>query len=168
MDEKLVREIVSDENLVYKKTSLLTEKVLSYCPGCGHGTAPRHRGAAAAAAGELGVAGGAAGGRGGGRALVLDLGADPAGDPHLEVGGREAQAPAFGGQQDIAQHRQRTAPRGGAVDDAEAAGEVFLQAGDFHCGGFLREENEAREVYTKDSGQRPVMDSIAKCNGDVE
>ena len=41
MDEKLVREIVSDENLVYKKTSLLTEKVLSYCPGCGHGTAHR-------------------------------------------------------------------------------------------------------------------------------
>ena len=41
MDERLVREIVSDENLVYKKTSLLTEKVLSYCPGCGHGTAHR-------------------------------------------------------------------------------------------------------------------------------
>jgi 2-oxoglutarate ferredoxin oxidoreductase subunit beta len=41
MDEKLVKEIVSEENLVYKKTSLMTEKVLSYCPGCGHGTAHR-------------------------------------------------------------------------------------------------------------------------------
>ena len=41
MDEKLYKEIVSDENLVYKKTSLMTENVLSYCPGCGHGTAHR-------------------------------------------------------------------------------------------------------------------------------
>lgn len=41
MDEKLYKEIVSEENLVYKKTPLLTEKVLSYCPGCGHGTAHR-------------------------------------------------------------------------------------------------------------------------------
>jgi 2-oxoglutarate ferredoxin oxidoreductase subunit beta len=41
MDEKLIKEIVSEENLVYKKTSLMTEKVLSYCPGCGHGTAHR-------------------------------------------------------------------------------------------------------------------------------
>jgi 2-oxoglutarate/2-oxoacid ferredoxin oxidoreductase subunit beta len=41
MDEKQYKEIVSDENLVYKRTSLLTEKVLSYCPGCGHGTAHR-------------------------------------------------------------------------------------------------------------------------------
>lgn len=41
MDEKLYKEIVSGENLVYKKTSLMTEKVLSYCPGCGHGTAHR-------------------------------------------------------------------------------------------------------------------------------
>jgi 2-oxoglutarate ferredoxin oxidoreductase subunit beta len=41
MDEKLYNEIVSEENLVYQKTSLMTEKVLSYCPGCGHGTAHR-------------------------------------------------------------------------------------------------------------------------------
>ena len=41
MDEKLYKEIVSEENLVYKRTSLLTEKTLSYCPGCGHGTAHR-------------------------------------------------------------------------------------------------------------------------------
>ncbi len=33
--------IIKEENLVYKKTSLLTEKALSYCPGCGHGTAHR-------------------------------------------------------------------------------------------------------------------------------
>lgn len=33
--------IIQPENLVYKKTDLLTDKVLSYCPGCGHGTAHR-------------------------------------------------------------------------------------------------------------------------------
>lgn len=34
-------EIMQPENLVYKRTDLLTEKALSYCPGCGHGTAHR-------------------------------------------------------------------------------------------------------------------------------
>jgi len=34
-------EILQPENLVYKRTDLLTEKALSYCPGCGHGTANR-------------------------------------------------------------------------------------------------------------------------------
>lgn len=34
-------EIRQPENLVYKKTDLLTNKALSYCPGCGHGTAHR-------------------------------------------------------------------------------------------------------------------------------
>jgi 2-oxoglutarate/2-oxoacid ferredoxin oxidoreductase subunit beta len=34
-------EIIKEENLVYKKTSLFTEKPLSYCPGCGHGTVHR-------------------------------------------------------------------------------------------------------------------------------
>lgn len=33
--------IIQPENLVYKKTDLMTDKVLSYCPGCGHGTAHR-------------------------------------------------------------------------------------------------------------------------------
>ncbi|MDT8308436.1 MAG: thiamine pyrophosphate-dependent enzyme [Bacteroidales bacterium] len=33
-----VKDIIKSENLVYKKTSLLTDKTLSYCPGCGHGT----------------------------------------------------------------------------------------------------------------------------------
>lgn len=36
-----VKDIIKEENLVYKKTPLMTEKVLSYCPGCGHGTAHR-------------------------------------------------------------------------------------------------------------------------------
>ena len=36
-----IQDIIKDENLVYKKTDLMTEKVLSYCPGCGHGTAHR-------------------------------------------------------------------------------------------------------------------------------
>ncbi|MCF8368752.1 MAG: 2-oxoglutarate oxidoreductase [Bacteroidales bacterium] len=34
-------DIIKPENLVYKKTDLMTDKVLSYCPGCGHGTAHR-------------------------------------------------------------------------------------------------------------------------------
>ncbi|HOI88094.1 MAG TPA: thiamine pyrophosphate-dependent enzyme [Lentimicrobium sp.] len=34
-------EIRKPENLVYKKTDLLTDKALSYCPGCGHGTTHR-------------------------------------------------------------------------------------------------------------------------------
>lgn len=33
-----VKDIIKPENLVYKKTALLTDKALSYCPGCGHGT----------------------------------------------------------------------------------------------------------------------------------
>jgi len=36
-----IKEIIKPENLVYKKTSLMTENILSYCPGCGHGTAHR-------------------------------------------------------------------------------------------------------------------------------
>jgi 2-oxoglutarate ferredoxin oxidoreductase subunit beta len=31
-------EIISPENLVYKKSPLLNEKAFSFCPGCGHGT----------------------------------------------------------------------------------------------------------------------------------
>lgn len=34
-------EIIKPENLIYKKTSLLTNKVMHYCPGCGHGTVHR-------------------------------------------------------------------------------------------------------------------------------
>jgi 2-oxoglutarate ferredoxin oxidoreductase subunit beta len=34
-------EILQPENVVYKRTDLLTDKALSYCPGCGHGTAHR-------------------------------------------------------------------------------------------------------------------------------
>lgn len=33
--------IIKPENIVFKKTELLTDNVLSYCPGCGHGTAHR-------------------------------------------------------------------------------------------------------------------------------
>lgn len=36
-----VEEIIKEENLVFKKTGLLTDKALSYCPGCGHGVAHR-------------------------------------------------------------------------------------------------------------------------------
>jgi 2-oxoglutarate ferredoxin oxidoreductase subunit beta len=33
--------IIKPENLVYQRTALMTENTLSYCPGCGHGTAHR-------------------------------------------------------------------------------------------------------------------------------
>ncbi|MDR0971572.1 MAG: 2-oxoglutarate oxidoreductase [Bacteroidales bacterium] len=34
-------DIIKPENLVYKKTSVLTDAILHYCPGCGHGTTHR-------------------------------------------------------------------------------------------------------------------------------
>lgn len=34
-----IKEIMKPENLVYTKTKNMTDKELSYCPGCGHGTA---------------------------------------------------------------------------------------------------------------------------------
>ncbi len=37
----LAKDIIKPENLVYQKTKLMTDNVLSYCPGCGHGTAHR-------------------------------------------------------------------------------------------------------------------------------
>ena len=36
-----VEEIIKNGQQVYKKTKLMTDKELSYCPGCGHGTAHR-------------------------------------------------------------------------------------------------------------------------------
>jgi len=42
MEENIaIEEIQQEENIVFKKTELLTDKVLSYCPGCGHGVAHR-------------------------------------------------------------------------------------------------------------------------------
>lgn len=37
----LNKEMIKPENLVYKKTKVLTDNVMHYCPGCGHGTAHR-------------------------------------------------------------------------------------------------------------------------------
>ena len=36
-----VKEIIRPENLVYRRTPLMTDANLSYCPGCGHGTVHR-------------------------------------------------------------------------------------------------------------------------------
>ena len=36
-----IKEIIKPENLAYKKSSLLTENIMHYCPGCGHSTAHR-------------------------------------------------------------------------------------------------------------------------------
>ncbi len=41
MSEISIQEIIKPENLVYQKTKLMTDKTLSYCPGCGHGTTHR-------------------------------------------------------------------------------------------------------------------------------
>jgi 2-oxoglutarate ferredoxin oxidoreductase subunit beta len=36
-----IQDIIKEENLAYRKSSLLTDKVYNFCPGCGHGTAMR-------------------------------------------------------------------------------------------------------------------------------
>ena len=36
-----IKDIIKPENQVYAKTKLMTDNELSYCPGCGHGTAHR-------------------------------------------------------------------------------------------------------------------------------
>lgn len=36
-----IKDYIKPENLVYKKTGIMTDNVLHYCPGCGHGTAHR-------------------------------------------------------------------------------------------------------------------------------
>jgi len=42
MEEILkIEDIIKEENIVFKKTPNLTDKVMSYCPGCGHGVAHR-------------------------------------------------------------------------------------------------------------------------------
>ena len=42
MEEKFAHpELRTPENLVYKRTDLLVDCPLSYCPGCGHGVAHR-------------------------------------------------------------------------------------------------------------------------------
>jgi 2-oxoglutarate ferredoxin oxidoreductase subunit beta len=42
MEEPFVKtQIRKDENIVYKRTSLLVDRPLSYCPGCGHGVVHR-------------------------------------------------------------------------------------------------------------------------------
>ncbi|HZM12736.1 MAG TPA: thiamine pyrophosphate-dependent enzyme, partial [Bacteroidales bacterium] len=38
MAEFNIKDIVKPENLAYKKSKLLTDNVMHYCPGCGHGT----------------------------------------------------------------------------------------------------------------------------------
>ena len=41
MAEIKLEDIIKEENKVFSKTPLFTEKPLSYCPGCGHGVAHR-------------------------------------------------------------------------------------------------------------------------------
>ncbi|HEX2919932.1 MAG TPA: thiamine pyrophosphate-dependent enzyme [Bacteroidales bacterium] len=36
-----IKDIIKPENLVYKKSNLMTDNILSYCPGCGHSTSHR-------------------------------------------------------------------------------------------------------------------------------
>jgi len=37
----MAENLIKPENLVYEKTKAMTDRVLHYCPGCGHGTAHR-------------------------------------------------------------------------------------------------------------------------------
>jgi 2-oxoglutarate ferredoxin oxidoreductase subunit beta len=37
----MAENLIKPENLVYEKTKVMTDKILHYCPGCGHGTAHR-------------------------------------------------------------------------------------------------------------------------------
>jgi 2-oxoglutarate ferredoxin oxidoreductase subunit beta len=41
MAEITLQDIIKEENLVYKKSKVMTDNTLSYCQGCGHGTAHR-------------------------------------------------------------------------------------------------------------------------------
>ncbi|MFO7940804.1 MAG: thiamine pyrophosphate-dependent enzyme [Bacteroidales bacterium] len=36
-----IKDIIKEENLVFQRTKVLTDKVFHYCPGCGHGTTHR-------------------------------------------------------------------------------------------------------------------------------
>ncbi len=40
-EEHNINDIIKEENCVFKKTRLLTDKPLSFCPGCGHGVIHR-------------------------------------------------------------------------------------------------------------------------------
>ncbi|MFO7998543.1 MAG: thiamine pyrophosphate-dependent enzyme [Bacteroidales bacterium] len=37
----MAENLITPENLVYEKTKVLTDRIMHYCPGCGHGTAHR-------------------------------------------------------------------------------------------------------------------------------
>lgn len=41
MSEITLKDIIKKENLVYERSKVMTNNTLSYCPGCGHGTAHR-------------------------------------------------------------------------------------------------------------------------------
>ncbi len=41
MSEIELKDIIKKENLVYSRSKVMTDNVLSFCPGCGHGTAHR-------------------------------------------------------------------------------------------------------------------------------
>ena len=36
-----IQDLIKPENLVYKKTPVMSDNIMHYCPGCGHGTAHR-------------------------------------------------------------------------------------------------------------------------------
>lgn len=41
MADITIEDIIKEENLVYKRSKIMTGETLSYCPGCGHGTTHR-------------------------------------------------------------------------------------------------------------------------------
>jgi hypothetical protein len=62
------------------------------------------------------------------RALFFHLGADPAGDGDLQVGGRQPQTRVVRRQQDIARDREGALGGDGPPDDGQSAVEVLLEA----------------------------------------
>jgi hypothetical protein len=70
-------------------------------------------------------------------AFFLDLSADPAGQGDLQVGGGQLETAAVAGHENVAGDGQRAAGSYGPSDDAEAAREVFLKAGQLHSDHLL-------------------------------
>ena len=71
-------------------------------------------------------------GRHGYGAFILDTSADPAVDADLQIGGGQTQLIVLRLQQDVAEHRQRTAGRYRATDDRQALRQILLKAAYAH------------------------------------
>ncbi len=69
--------------------------------------------------------------------LLLHLGADPAGDGDLQVGGDELEAALVAGEKDVRGLRESAAGSHGPAHDGQTLGEVFLERGYLHSVTYL-------------------------------